>query len=137
MPMMRRSNLYQELIYGAPVLAYAGMIFLLSSVPKFPDLLPSFFGFDKLVHFSEYYLFGCLIQRWLLAERSRFINRYAVFLAILIGTLYGISDEWHQSFIPGRDASPWDALTDTLAVVTATATYSWIIRRIPLFKILA
>jgi VanZ family protein len=137
MPMMRRSNLYQELIYGVPVLAYAGMIFLLSSVPKFPELLPSFFGFDKLVHFSEYYLFGCLILRWLLAERSRFVNRHAVFLTILIGTLYGISDEWQQSFVPGRDASFWDALFDGLAVVTAAVTYPWIIRKIPRFKMLA
>ena len=129
--------MYQALIYRAPVLAYAGMIFLISSVPKFPELFPSFFGFDKLVHFSEYYLFGCLIQRWLVAERSRFINRHSVFLTILIGTLYGLSDEWHQSFIPGRDASFWDALTDTFAVVTATATYPWIIRRFSLFKIFA
>ena len=100
-------------------------------------MLPSFTGFDKLAHFSEYYLFGALIFRWLLAERSLFANRHAVFLTILIGTLYGISDEWHQSFVPGRDASLWDALIDALAVVTAAATYSRIMRRIPLFKIFA
>ena len=136
-PEMKRSPLYHELIYSSPVLAYAGLIFLLSSVSKFPDVLPSFTGFDKLAHFSEYYLFGALIFRWLLAERSFFANRHAVFLTILIGTLYGISDEWHQSFVPGRDASIWDALIDALAVVTAAATYSRIMRRILLFRIFA
>lgn len=132
---MKQSLSYHEFIYGAPVLAYAGLIFLLSSVPQFPDVFPSFAGFDKVAHFSEYYLFGCLICRWLLAERNRFANRHAVLLAILIGTFYGISDEWHQSFVPGRDASLWDALTDALAVVSAAATFPWIMRRIPLFKI--
>ncbi len=131
---MKRSHSYHELIYGAPVLAYAGLIFLLSSVSRFPDVFPSFFGFDKLVHFGEYYLFGCLICRWLYAERSRFTNHHAVILTILIGTLYGISDEWHQSFVPGRDASIWDALVDALAVVTAAATYARIMRRILPFK---
>lgn len=134
---MKRSRSYHEFKYGAPVLAYAGLIFLLSSVTKFPDVVPSFFGFDKLAHFSEYYLFGCLICRWLLAERSRFANHHAVLLTILIGTFYGIGDEWHQSFVPGRDASLWDGLIDALAVVTAASTYPWIMRRIPLFKMLA
>jgi VanZ family protein len=133
---MRRSHSYHEFIYGAPVLAYAALIFLLSSFSKFPDVIPSFTGFDKLAHFSEYYFFGCLICRWLLAERSRFARRHAVLLTILIGACYGISDEWHQSFVPGRDPSVWDALIDALAVVTAAVTYPSIMRRIPLFKIL-
>ena len=136
-PEMRRSHSYHELAYRVPVLAYAGLIFLLSSVPRFPDVFPSFFGFDKIVHFSEYYLFGCLIRRWLGAERSRFANQHAVILTILIGTFYGISDEWHQSFVAGRDASIWDAFIDALAVATAASTYLWILRRIPLFKTLA
>ena len=134
---MKRSHSYHEFIYGAPVLAYAALIFLLSSFSKFPDVIPPFTGLDKLAHFSEYYLFGCLIHRWLLAERSRFARRHAVLLSILIGTFYGISDEWHQSFVPGRDASIWDALIDALAVVTAAVTYPWIIRRILRFKMLA
>jgi VanZ family protein len=133
---MKRSHLCHELTYGVPVLAYAGLIFLLSSVSKFPDVVPSFFGFDKLAHFIEYYFFGCLICRWLLNERPVFASRHAVFLTILLGAFYGISDEWHQSFVPGRDASFWDALFDALAVVVAAVTYPWIVRRIPLFKVL-
>ena len=131
---MKESNLRHELIYGAPVLAYAGLIFLLSSISTFPDVVPSFFGFDKLAHFSEYYVFGCLICRWLLAERNRFANRHFFALTIVIGTCYGFSDEWHQSFVPGRHATLWDALYDALGVVTAAVTYPLIIKRIPLWK---
>jgi len=134
---MNRTRLYIELVYGTPVLAYAGLIFWLSSVSRFPDMFPAFTGFDKLAHFGEYYLLGCLLCRWLLAEKSRTANQYAVLFTILIGTLYGISDEWHQSFVPGRDASFWDTAIDAAAVVTAAASYPGIVRRVSLLKILA
>lgn len=119
------------MIYGAPVLVYAGLIFLLSSTTALTDAIPSVFGFDKLAHFCEYFLFGFLIHRWLCATQSRFANLYATALTVLIGTLYGLSDEWHQSFVPGRHASPWDVLFDSLGVIAAAATYHRIIKRIP------
>lgn len=131
---MKESNVRHRLIYGAPVLAYAVLIFLLSSISTLPYVIPSFFGFDKLAHFSEYYFFGCVICRWLLAERCRFAKRHFFALTIVIGTCYGISDEWHQSFVPGRHATPWDALFDMLGVVTAAVTYPLIIKKVPLLK---
>ena len=131
---IKESNSRHQLIYGAPVLAYAGLIFLFSSISTLPYVIPSFFGFDKLAHFSEYYVFGCLICRWLLAERNHFANRHSFALTIVIGTCYGLSDEWHQSFVPGRHATLWDALYDALGVVTAAVTYPLIIKRIPLWK---
>lgn len=36
---------------------------------------------------------------------------------VLITLLYGLADEWHQSTVPGRDASLMDVLTDTVAAV--------------------
>src|SRR3989339_1221696 len=128
---MEKSYLRHLIIYGAPVLAYAGLIFLLSSVSTFPYVMPSFFGFDKLAHFSVYYFFGCLICRWFLAEKNPFANRHFFALTIVIGTCYGISDEWHQSFVPGRDASLWDVIFDALGVVMAAVTYPSITKRIP------
>jgi VanZ family protein len=131
---MKESSLRHELIYGAPVLAYAGLIFLLSSISTFPYVIPSFVGFDKLAHFSEYYFFGCLICRWLLTEKNRFANRHSFALTIVIGTCYGLSDEWHQSFVSGRDATLWDVLFDALGVAAAAITYPLIIKRIPIWK---
>jgi VanZ family protein len=131
---MKESNLRHRLIYGAPVLAYAVLIFLLSSIATLPYVIPSFFGFDKLAHFSEYYFFGCVICRWLLAETCRFANRHFFALTIVIGTCYGLSDEWHQSFVPGRHATLWDALFDTLGIVTAAVTYPLIMKKFPVLK---
>lgn len=35
---------------------------------------------------------------------------------LLVGSLYGVADEWHQSFVPGRTASPGDLLADVAGV---------------------
>lgn len=132
--MMKESYLRHELIYGAPVLAYAGLIFLLSSVATFPYEILSVFGFDKVVHFCEYFLFGCLISRWLLAEKGRFANRHCFALTVVIGTCYGLSDEWHQSFVPGRHATLWDVLFDAMGVIAAALIYPSISKKIPFRK---
>jgi VanZ family protein len=69
----------------------------------------------KIVHFSE---FGILAALWLWALRPALgVRAYAVAAAVAV--LYAISDEFHQSFVEGRDSDPWDALVDTLGVATA------------------
>ena len=40
-------------------------------------------------------------------------------LAFAISVLYGVSDEYHQSFVPGRDPSLLDWLVDALGAATA------------------
>jgi VanZ family protein len=121
--------------YGGPVLAYAALIFVLSSVSRFPDAVPSFFGFDKIAHFIEYLFFGCLLYRWFSSTDQCRKRRCALLMTILIGTAYALSDEWHQSFVPGREASLWDALFDAAGVGTGAATYPLILQFIFLGKV--
>ena len=104
-------------------MVYAGLIFLLSSFPHFPEEIPPFVGYDKLAHFIEYYFFGVLVCRWLLNHKSNFVRRHALFMTLLVGMCYSAGDEWHQSFIPGRVASIWDALFDTVGTAAAILTY--------------
>jgi VanZ family protein len=118
------------LFYGGPVLAYAALIFSLSSLSSFPDEVPSFFGFDKIAHFTEYSFLGCLLYRWCSATNRYRNGRGALLMTILIGIGYALSDEWHQSFVPGRDASPWDALFDTMGVGMGAAAYPPLLRGI-------
>ena len=104
-------------------MVYAGLIFFLSSLPRPLEEVSPFIGYDKLLHFTEYYFFGILICRWLLNKKSNLIRRYAFITTLLIGTCYGVSDEWHQSFIPGRVASIWDVLFDAVGIAAAVFTY--------------
>jgi len=68
----------------------------------------------KSAHFLEYAMLGVLLWRavyydpGLAAWRTR-----SFFLALLLAALYAASDEFHQSFVPGRDASVRDVMLDT------------------------
>ncbi len=51
-------------------------------------------------------------------------------MTLLIGTGYAISDEWHQSFVPGRDASAWDVFFDMAGNGMGGAIYPFVRRSI-------
>ena len=98
--------------------AYAVFIFSLSSmshpIPYFPGMEK--YPLDKIFHVIEYGIFG-----WLLTRSMRFSfpgKRFAYLAAatFCIGILYGVSDEWHQSFVPNRDSSLKDLAADAAGV---------------------
>jgi VanZ family protein len=95
----------------------------LSSLEHTPDILPSFAGFDKIEHFLEYYVFGYILLRAIIILKRQDRSRYASFIVIAVGILYSISDEWHQSFVPGRDPSITDVMFDGLGIITAVLTF--------------
>lgn len=102
--------------YWLPVLAWAGLIFALSSIPSLESGLPEpgDFVLRKLGHMIEYAILALLLSRalhaqGLLPQRSR---RSAAFLALL----YAMLDEYHQTFVPGREGSLRDVLIDALGV---------------------
>jgi VanZ family protein len=68
-----------------------------------------------VAHFSEYALLGAL---WLWALYPR-LRRTAWPVAAAISVAYAISDEIHQSFVPGRFSDPFDVLVDSLGIATA------------------
>jgi VanZ family protein len=72
----------------------------------------------KSGHFFEYFVFSLLLVRAIRLPRSGWKLRWAL-LALLIAAAYSGLDEWHQSFVPSRGASPWDCLLDTTAATTA------------------
>jgi VanZ family protein len=91
-----------------PVVVWAGLIFAFSSVP---DLGTGLGGWDlalrKIAHAAEYAVLGALLARAL--RRSG--------IAVALGTLYAVSDEVHQAFVPGRLGSPLDVAIDAAGVV--------------------
>ena len=89
---------------------------------------------DKILHFFEYYVLGYLVYRTLIVTNHKILYRYMPFLVAMIGILYGISDEWHQAYVPGRDSSAADVLFDGLGVILAVLTFKLVRNRIrPLF----
>jgi VanZ family protein len=66
----------------------------------------------KAGHFLGYGLIGlaCLRAWWMTLPASKFLQD--AFLALLGTAAIASCDEWHQSFLPNRTASPWDVLLD-------------------------
>lgn len=99
-------------IYRAAALFWMAIIFFLSSQPSLP--VPGMFsGQDKLMHFIFYGVLGLFIARGLSPWRGE-LSWAQIGLATLLVALYGASDEFHQSFVPGRSPSVGDLIADTL-----------------------
>jgi len=86
------------------------------------DGIPGAFeGRDKVVHFALYGLMATLIARIEAVARTRPLGMYA---AILITSVFGVTDELHQYFTPGRSMDVWDWVADTLGAIVATVMYA-------------
>ena len=77
---------------------------------------PNIVDFDKFAHFAIYGLLTTLVAR------AGFPGRRA-WWAVLIVSLFGLADEWHQSFTPGREVELLDWVADTLGAITAVIAY--------------
>ncbi len=94
-------------------LALMALIFYLSAQPSVGPELPAW---TRIVaHFSAYFVLGSL---WLWALVPA-LGSSGIPAAAAISLLYAISDEYHQSFVEGRDADPLDVLTDAAGIAAA------------------
>ncbi len=120
--------------YHLPAMVFATLIFAVSSLSKTPEILPEVVGADKLLHTLEYFIFGYLIMRVFATSPSQSIRGRAVLLALMVGTAYAASDEFHQTFVPGRTASLFDILFDALGVFLAATLYRFMRFRVGFLK---
>lgn len=110
-----------------PMLFVMGTIFLLShqrgdqlDVVELPFL-------DKFAHFTVYAVLAATVIFAFSAELKKRRPTLTTVLVVLICTAYGISDEFHQSFIPGRYASAGDVLADMIGA--ASIALYWLYRK--------
>jgi VanZ family protein len=118
----------RRLVFAAGALAYAGVIFWLSSQPNPLPFLPrSIFSHDKLLHMLEYAVLGGLLRAALAGFGLP--GRRGLLLALALGSLYGATDEWHQAFVPNRECDVFDWLADSTGAVVGAALASAFLRR--------
>ncbi|MEK6275479.1 MAG: VanZ family protein [Actinomycetota bacterium] len=97
-----------------PVVAWAAVIFALSSVPS----LSTGLGFwdtmlRKGAHLTEYAILGALLLRALGSE----------VLAVAAGVAYAATDELHQHFVRGRHGAPLDVVIDAVGITLGVLLY--------------
>jgi VanZ family protein len=88
------------------------LILALSSLPA--DNIPKswLLNFDKLIHLIEYFILGILLMK-----SMKSVSTKMLLTVIPVGIIFGIMDEYLQSFISGRFSSGWDVLADTIGVI--------------------
>jgi VanZ family protein len=101
-----------------PVVLQMGIIFAASSIPNLhglPGGTPDWLG-----HGVGYALLGGLALRALSGGRLEGMTARGTAAAIAFAALYGITDEFHQAFVPGRSPDAADLAADTAGAVLAT-----------------
>ena len=125
----------QAFLWWVPVIIWAGVIFYMSTRtfgPSFSNrLLGDFlailhlevsnhtfhlleFGFRKLGHLTEYSIFAIFLYHALGDDHRASWNARKALACIQLAGLYSLTDEFHQSFVPGRGPSIVDCGIDTI-----------------------
>ena len=115
-------------VLWAPVIGYCGLIFYMSSLPGKSLSLSAFPGADKIVHIFEYSVLGFLLARSCIHTGNPVFpsTRRVASFAIALSILYGVSDEWHQSFVPYRTSDVLDLAADSAGGILGTLTYIYL-----------
>jgi len=110
------------LFYWLPIIIYCTLIYIQSSYPS-PEEIPQWPYVDKCLHFAAYALLGALFLRAFNTLRIKDNLKLAMILSITLSSLYGISDEIHQHYVPYRDADVMDVLADILGSIFGAYIY--------------
>jgi hypothetical protein len=114
-------------VFGwGPAALWAAVLFLLSELQLQGSGVGLPGGADKFVHVGLYLILG-LSLAWGKA-RTGFAG--PAILLLIIGAGYGALDEWHQSFVPGRDSSVGDWVADSAGVMLGLVLFSRFSRRL-------
>jgi VanZ family protein len=81
----------------------------------------------KSAHLTEYAVLAALLYRGLRQSRSPL--RWSGILAWLMAAISAALDEFHQSFVASRTASPWDVMVDCIGALIGLVVYGFTIRR--------
>ncbi len=119
-PMKTLLDFLPLLIRGFALLLWMLVIFFFSSLPGSeypfnPNL--AYYLERKGAHVIEYAILMFLAVRFASSLFSRLSFKYTLLLAGTFSILYGMSDEWHQSFVPYRGAKASDVAIDGLGIL--------------------
>jgi VanZ family protein len=116
----------RRLFEWLPAIVQMAAIFTLSSIPKLPSLPVGLTGYTG--HFIGYAILGALALRGFAQARWAGVTGAAGAKAIAFASAYGVTDEFHQTFIPGRTSTVSDWCADTIGAAFGVAIVLWAAR---------
>lgn len=89
---------------------------------------------DKILHFIAYTFFGLTIIYSIYGYRQGINKKKLLTILLVVGSLYALSDEFHQYYVPGRSADVWDFIADFLGVYFSYFLYPILKKILTKFK---
>lgn len=119
------------IIYWFPLIIYCLAIYIQSSRPS-PEHIPDVHFLDKILHLGAYGLLGILFFRAYETLPIKNRKNLLIFISIASATLYGISDEIHQYFVPFRQSDILDAVANAIGSICGVYIfYYWQVKKKP------
>jgi VanZ family protein len=100
-------------------------IFLMRGRPRHFSSRPFSFVIRKLAHWSEYFILAVLLMRALNARSAGLIAKRHMLWSVIWAVIYGVIDEWHQSFVLSRQARVADVIIDSVGAACGTLAWYW------------
>lgn len=128
---MTRPEDYNGRVRHLPLVAlvgWAAAIFIASSIPNPPDAGGDEWKYEA-AHVFEYAVFGALALLTLRTYLRAWPTVGLMATAFVVSVLYGMSDEFHQSFVPNRDANWLDVVFDGAGAAIGIGVVAGVIRR--------
>ncbi len=111
-----------------PLIIHWVSILILTSLPS--DQLPSVEVGDKINHFLAFFVLGFFLNLTLkYQKRFPFLKKNILLTTIIIAAAYGLLDELHQLFVPGRSAEVFDWIADFIGGIAGSSLAEYIYRR--------
>lgn len=103
-------------------------IYYFSSLPQAPFVMTTFQWQDKFLHFFAYLFYGFTVAFAIHFHGKSNVKKNILWI-MLIGCFYAFTDEFHQSFVPGRTSEIGDIIADCLGIMIASAGYWMLFRK--------
>ena len=114
--------------YFIPAIVYVLLIISLSSLSQATVSKFTWGIEDFLLHAVEYHLFGITLIWAVLREKSLHELKPSYRLAVGIGAISAMADEFYQSFIPGRFSTVEDVVADVFGLILSVITFSLLMK---------
>ena len=119
------------LVY-APLIVYWIMLFIATTLPA--SNLPSVAVSDKIKHFGAFFGLSVLLSLTLIYQNKVLLfKKYFLVSALVISSIYGLLDEIHQSFVPGRNSEFLDWVADSLGASAGVFIVSYLLNKFKYF----
>lgn len=128
--MITRRSLRNLVWYWLPVFGWMGLIFFISSRSNLPGLPEPWFDvvFKKATHLGAYAILA--FWWWRALTRGRHAS-WPALLGSLVATLaYAVTDEYHQTFVPGRHGWAVDVMIDSAGALLMLLVLRWRLRSV-------